>query len=95
MDSFTARLNAAEGSYFRSEQDNAVKMHMEKLMEQGRLPQTQSALTSFGEGVSQPAANFMGEALPITVINSRPASEVGHEELMISVCLKQMLATVF
>ena len=78
MESFTARLNAAEGSYFRAEQSNAVKLHMEKLVEQGKLPQ--SALASFSEGISQPAANLMGEALPVTVINSRPASEVSFGE---------------
>ena len=75
MESFTARLNAAEGSYFRTEQNNAVKMHMEKLVEQGKLPQ--SALASLAEGMSPQVANYMEEALPVTVINSRPASEVG------------------
>ncbi len=74
MDSFTARLNAAEGSYFRTEQNNAVKLHMENMVEQGKLPQ--SALASFSEGIIHPGENYMGEALPVTVINSRPASEV-------------------
>lgn len=75
MDSFAARLNAAEGSYFRNEQNNAVKTHLEKLVEQGKLPQ--SALHSLSEGFGRPVGQlFMGDHVPVTVINSRPASEV-------------------
>ena len=77
MDSFTARLNAAEGSYFRSEQTNAVKMHLEKLVEQGKLPS--SALDSLAEGFGRMGVQSSVDELPVTVINSRPASEVGTE----------------
>lgn len=70
MNSFTARLNAVEGSYFLTEQNDAIKNHLESLVKQGKLPT--SALDSLAP--SQMAKD-MGQ-VPVTIINSRPASEV-------------------
>lgn len=74
MDSFAARLNAAEGNYFRAEESNAVKQHFEKLIGNGKLPE--SASGSLSGGISHIGSEFTTDAVPLTVINSRPASEV-------------------
>lgn len=74
MDSFAARLNAAEGNYFRAEESNALKQHFEKLIGNGKLPE--SASGSLSGGISHIGSEFTTDAVPLTVINSRPASEV-------------------
>lgn len=85
MDSFSARLNAAEGSYFRSEQNNALKSHLEKLVNQGKLPLT--ALDNMTEGYGRSTSHFEGN-VPVTVINSRPASEVIHNPCLWTIQFK-------
>lgn len=73
MNAFSSRLNAVEGSYFLTEQNNATKKHLERLVEQGKLPA--SAL----EPISNASiATRMGQ-VPVTIINSRPSSEVIFE----------------
>lgn len=67
------RLTGVEGSYFLSEQLSATKRHMENLIEQGKLPATASDSMSTSKGFM---SQFLGEELPVTVIKSRPASEV-------------------
>ena len=71
MESFAARLNAAEGSFFRSEQRQATIRHIEKLVDQGKLPE---ATLSGLEASTFAHAGF--QDIPVTVINSKPASEV-------------------
>ena len=73
MNAFTARLNAVEGSYFQTEQNNATKKHLELLVEQGKLPA--SALEHLPLSQQSQMAKAMGQ-VPVTIINSRPASEV-------------------
>jgi len=70
MNAFSARLNAVEGSYFLTEQNNATKRHLERLVEQGKLPA--SALEPISDAS---LAKGLGQ-VPVTIINSRPASEV-------------------
>lgn len=71
MDAFAARLNAAEGSFFIAEQRNATERHLQKLIDQGKLPQ--SALTALNTATRFTSASV--QDVPVTVINSRPASE--------------------
>jgi hypothetical protein len=71
MESFAARLNAAEGSFFRLEQRQATVRHIEKLVDQGKLPE---ATLSGLEASTFAHAGF--QDIPVTVINSKPASEV-------------------
>jgi hypothetical protein len=73
MNAFSARLNAVEGSYFLTEQNNATKKHLEMLVEQGKLPA--SALEHLPLSNASQMAKAMGQ-IPATIINSRPASEV-------------------
>lgn len=69
MDSFSARLNAAEGAFFASEQRQATLRHAERL---GVLPE--GSLSGLGEAASFARAGLAD--VPVTVINARPASEV-------------------
>ena len=70
MDSFSARLNATEGSYFNSQQQLSLKRHVQKLIEQGTLPK--SLLEKIGDVPSVHSSYDV----PVTVVKSRPASEV-------------------
>lgn len=70
MDSFSARLNATEGSYFNSQQQLSLKRHVQKLIEQGTLPKT--LLEKIGDVPSVHSSYDV----PVTVVKSRPASEV-------------------
>ena len=72
MNAFSARLNATEGSFFLTEQKNAVERHLQKLVDQRKLPS--SALAAVGDIGSYIHGNV--PEVPITVINSRPAAEV-------------------
>lgn len=72
MDAFAARLNAAEGSFFRSEQRAATERHLQRLVDAGKLPGTALAPV----GAPAPAAPGLFADVPVTVINSKPASEV-------------------
>ncbi len=73
MNAFAARLHAVEGSYFLTEQNNATKKHLELLVEQGKLPA--SALEHIPLSNASQMAKAMGQ-VPVTIVNSRPASEV-------------------
>lgn len=72
MDAFAARLNAAEGAYFMSEQRTATERHLQKLVEQGKVPQ--NAIAAISEAASLVQKRFLD--VPVTVINSKPQSEV-------------------
>ena len=76
MAGFSARLNALEGGYFHSEERSVTQKHLQKLVAEGKLPQ--SALTAIEEAAITASNYHQGKihSVPTTVINSRPASEV-------------------
>ena len=76
MNAFAARLNAAEGTYFRSETQNAVERHLQKMADQGKLPQSALAAIQEAAVTTGGAAKGHSQDIPTTVISSRPTSEV-------------------
>lgn len=80
MDGWGARQFAVEGAHFRAEEKLAVERHLQKLVEEGRLPA--STLDSLlGEHPARPRASVGAVSGVPTVRRTRPASEFVYEHV--------------
>lgn len=90
MSGFAARGNAVEGSYFRKEQEFALRKQLERLVGEGQLPksalqQPQSALQLVADAAnrgSMASTSHMSLAdVPVSVLKGRPAGEYVYQHV--------------
>ena len=87
MSGFAARGNAVEGSYFRKEQEFALRKQLERLVGEGQLPksalqQPQSALQLVAGAANRGSVASTSIAdVPVSVLKGRPAGEYVYQHV--------------
>ena len=86
MSGFAARGNAVEGSFFRKEQEFALRKHLERLVAEGQLPQ--SALQQHtpldlvaNRGPDASTSHVSVSDVPVSVLKGRPASDYVYQHV--------------
>lgn len=84
MSGFAARGNAVEGSFFRKEQEFALRKQLERLVAEGQLPQsalqqTQTPLDLVANRGSKASTSLSD--IPVSVLKGRPASEYVYQHV--------------
>ena len=86
MSGFVARGNAVEGSFFRKEQEFALRKQLERLVAEGQLPQ--SALQQHtpldlvpNRGPSASTSHVSVSDVPVSVLKGRPASDYVYQHV--------------
>ncbi len=87
LSGFAARGNAVEGSYFRKEQEFALRKQLERLVGEGQLPrsalqQPQSALQLVAGAANRGSVASTSIAdVPVSVLKGRPAGEYVYQHV--------------
>lgn len=86
MSGFAARGNAVEGSFFRKEQEFALRKQLERLVEEGQLPQSalqQHTPLDLGanRGPSALTSHVSVSDVPASVLKGRPASDFVYQHV--------------
>lgn len=87
LSGFAARGNAVEGSYFRKEQEFALRKQLERLVGEGQLPksalqQPQSALQLVAGAANRGSMASTSIAdVPVSVLKGRPAGEYVYQHV--------------
>ena len=83
---FAARGNAVEGSFFRKEQEFALRKQLERLVAEGQLPQT--ALQQHtpldlvaNRGPNASTSHVSVSDVPVSVLKGRPASDYVYQHV--------------
>ena len=87
MSGFAARGNAVEGSFFRKEQEFALRKQLERLVAEGQLPQSalQQQQTPLdlvaNRGPSASTSHVSVSDVPVSVVKGRPAGDYVYQHV--------------
>ena len=89
LSGFAARGNAVEGSYFRKEQDYALRKQLQRLVDQGQLPQSalqqesalQLATDAASRGPVASTSHMSVSDVPVSVLKARPSHEYVYQHI--------------
>ncbi len=90
MSGFAARGNAVEGSYFRKEQEFALRKQLERLVGEGQLPQSvlqqpktplQLVADATNRGPMASTSHMSLADVPVSVLKGRPAGEYVYQHV--------------
>ena len=87
MSGFAARGNAVEGSFFRKEQEFALRKQLERLVAEGQLPQSalQQQQTPLdlvaNRGSTASTSHVSVSDVPVSVQKGRPASDYVYQHV--------------
>ena len=83
MSGFAARGNAVEGSFFRKEQEFALRKQLERLVAAGRLPESALQQHTPLDLVANrgPHASTSVSDVPVSVFKGRPASDYVYQHV--------------
>lgn len=85
MSGFAARGNAVEGSFFRKEQEFALRKQLERLVAAGQLPesalQQHTPLDLANRGPHASTSHVSVSDVPVSVFKGRPASDYVYQHV--------------